>query len=179
MLAISVGGISATEATVKVLMILVCSTFNTPSTASSRNCAFEFRKLACSTRDRTSRTSVLISAWFSLRIAVPFSAPTKVRIRERPSRVSDARVVTSPTWPRVNSASFSLSLRRCILKSASEARKVDWLALSISAPTFSRISAIRSTICSNKCSMTASADCSSVGWRCALAPKMVKARGVA
>ena len=36
--------------------------------------------------------------------AIAFSAPTKVRMRVSPSSVSLARVVTSPTWPRLTSS---------------------------------------------------------------------------
>ncbi len=160
-------------------MMFVCSTLRMPSTASSRKVALLARKLPCSTRERTSRTSVLMRCWFSLRTAFAFSAETKVRMRVSPSSVSEVRVVTSPTWPSVIKADFR-SRSFCVTFCPDRAvRKALWLARSMSPPVRSRMSASRSTICSNRCSITASGLASSscgVFWQ--RAPNTAKALGV-
>ena len=101
------------EATVKVLMMAFCSTLMMPSTASSRKFALLFRKLACSTR-----TAHVAHQGLDQRLVLLAAPPSPSRRRRRSGCATGraasrcARVVTSPTWPRVISASFrSASLR--------------------------------------------------------------------
>ena len=84
-------------------------------------------------------------------------------MRLRPSRVSLARLVTSPTWPRAISALRRSSSRRFALVVPLAERKAVRLAVSMSAPTRSRISASRSTTLSKMPIITWSGERSRLG----------------